>query len=344
MRFSEIPGQEQAKSQLREMADSGRLAHAVMLSGPEGTGQMMLARAYAQYVHCESPAEGEPCGRCRSCRLHEELSHPDVHFSYPIVKAKSKGLVVSADLTSKWKEMLTLHPEMPRSAWLDLIGAGNSQPAIHVEEAAEIVKADAYPPYASDHRIFIIWLPERLRNEAANKLLKVIEEPSPGTLFLLVSDNEQQVLPTIFSRVQRVHTIGGAGIEVKTDTSEQEEFLDIYRDVMRNAYAKRVGALRRLSERVAAMGREKIRRYLDYSARMLRENFIHNMGLPPLNTMNGQEEAFSQRFSPFINHNNVEAFLAETDRARRDIERNANSKIVLFDYLLLTIILLHKKR
>ena len=375
MRFSDIPGHEDVKQTLRGLVESGHVPHALMLSGPAGTGKMMLARAYAQYLHCESPRDGEPCGQCRNCRLHAELTHPDLHFVYPIVKNKKLGYVISSDRAEAWQRMITEYPAMPEEKWQEIIEAGNSQTAIYVEESADIIRQDSYPPYASARKIFLIWQPERMRVEAANKLLKVLEEPSEGTIFIMVSDNELQVLPTIFSRVQRVHAgrlsdsdiaaylmsrhgfneaaaaqygrlCAGSLIradELGSHSGENEEFLAIYQEVMRSAYAKRVARLRQISDKLAGFGREKIRRLLDYMARMIRENFIYNMKMPQLSAMTPDEEAFSTRFSPFVNHANVEDFLAETDRARRDVERNANAKVVLFDYFVITIILLHRK-
>lgn len=375
MRFSDIPGHEDLKRNLRELVASGHVPHAMMLSGPAGTGKMMLARAFAQYLHCESPRDGEPCGSCRSCRLHRELSHPDLHFVYPIVKSEKMKRYVSADVADLWRTMLSDHPAMPPEKWLSILEAGNSQPSIYVREADELVLADAYPPYASARKIYIVWQPERMQLQAANKLLKVIEEPSEGTMFIFVSDNELEVLPTIFSRLQRFHTGRLSDDEIRgylnekfhfTDeqgrryarlcngsliladefgshTGENEEFLTIYRDVMRSAYAKKVAALRQTSEQVAAFGREKIKRFLVYMSRMIRENFIYNMKMPQLTSMTPDEEAFSIRFSPFVNHGNVEDFAAATDRAREDIEANGNSKLVLFDYFLICIILLHRR-
>jgi len=375
VRFSDIPGHENAKSDLRELVASGHVPHALMLSGPSGSGKMLLARAYAQYLHCSNPQDGEPCGVCRDCRLHAEMNHPDLHFVYPIVKNKTKRILVSADLSEQWRKFLEETPTMPEEKWLELIEAGNSQTAIHVEEAEDIVRADSFPPYSSRYKIFIIWQPERMRAETANKLLKVIEEPSDGTIFIMVSNNELQVLPTIFSRVQRIHTgrlsdreitdylntrfhfplekavqyaslCGGNLIradEFGSHSGENDEFLTFYQEIMRAAYAKRVTRLKQLSENMTGFGREKIRRFLDYMARMIRENFIYNMKIPQLTALTPGEEAFSTRFSPFINHCNVEDFLSETDRARRDVERNANAKVVLFDYFLIIIILLHRK-
>lgn len=375
MKFSDTPGHIEVKRALGRLAESGHVPHAVMISGPSGVGKMLMARTFAQLLHCSSPIDGEPCGRCANCRLHAENQHPDLHYVYPIVKSASPKRAVSADFNEEWQQMISQYPAMPEEKWLEIMEAGNSQPMIYVDEADEIVLRDAYPPFAADRKIFIIWLPERLRIEAANKLLKVIEEPSDTTSFILVSNNELQVLPTIYSRVQRFGAVrlsdaevaqyltdkyhlpplqaeqyaklcGGSLIradEIGSNSGENEEFAAIYRDVMRAAYGKRVAKLRQIADSVAGFGREKIRRFLAYVSRMARENFIFNLRMPQLNALTPEEEAFSQRFSPFVNHNNIDDFMTETDRARRDIEGNANPKVVLFDYFLMIIILLHRK-
>ncbi len=380
MRFSDIPGQEGVKDSLLHMADNDTVPHAILLSGPEGSGKMMLARAFAQYMHCRHRSGGEACGVCPDCRMHLELAHPDVHFVYPIVKREKEKIAVSADLLPQWKEMLEKYPEMPSEEWLDIIGAGNSQTAIYVAEADAIVQADSYPPFASSTKFFIIWLPERLRTEAANKLLKVIEEPMPGTVFILVCDNDLQLLPTIYSRAQRFHAGGIAeeeiaswlhktrGIPLETasrlatisegnlitasrlanNSGETEEFRLLYMQIMREAYKKSAATLKKIADKTgdtkSGFGREKLRRFLLYMARMTRESYIYNLGVRRLNAMTPEEEHFASRFAPFIHFANVEEMVAETDRARTDIERNANAKLVLFDFFIILIILLHRKK
>lgn len=373
MRFSDIPGQGAAKKTLRHLADTDHVPHALMISGPAGSGKTLLARTFAQYLQCEHPHDGEPCGECTSCRLHADTGHPDLRFVYPWVKSRKLDRGTMNEL---WHKMLTETPSMPEERWLQLLEAGNSQPSIYVEDANDIVQADAYPSSTSRYKITIIWLPEKMQLAAANKILKVVEEPADGTVFIFVSNNELEVLPTIFSRVQRINVgrladeeiagyltsryhlpadraaqyanlCNGSLIradELGSNTGENEEFLGTYMDVMRAAYAKKVSVLKQLSESVAAYGREKNKRFLNYMARMIRENFMYNLRMPQLNAMTQPEEQFSVRFSPFVNHLNVEDFLEQTTRARRDIERNANAKVVMFDYFLYVIILLHRKK
>lgn len=263
---------------------------------------------------------------------------------------------------------------MDQATWLSLIEAENSQPAIYVDEAEAIAEAASMSAYADKYKIFLIWLPERMRPDTANKLLKLIEEPYEDTLFICVSNQPSLILPTISSRLRPVemrppgqdvimNALLGRGVSqisarnasrlaegslqrafsLLAQEGETEEFSGIFKDSMRLAYARKVGEMRRLSENLASMGREKNLRALDYFARLTRENFIANLSIPPLNIMTEDEEAFSQRFSPFIHSGNVEKIITEIGLARRDISRNANSKLVWFDFLLRLMLLLHVK-
>lgn len=374
MKFSDIPGREDVKKELRSSVDNGRVPHAILLSGPAGVGKMMLARAFITYAHCSSPVDGEPCGHCRNCRLHQEMAHPDVHYSFPYVK-KEKKIKVCDDLKESWLRMLTEAPAMPPERWLEIIEAGNSKPSIYVDEAAEIIHSASYPPYASKIKFFVIWLPERMGIEAANKLLKVIEEPAPGICFILVSDNELEVLPTIYSRTRPIHvgTVERADMErymrthwgldealafklaplaagslAKADelgshSGENEEFRNLSQTLMRDAYSRKVSAMKRIAEEMTSFGREKIIRFLRYLATMVRENFIYNMKMPQLSCLTPEEEAFSRNFSPFVNAGNVEDIISEIDRARLHIERNCSPRLVLFDFFLLLIPLIRRK-
>ena len=375
MNFSDIPGQSNVKQDLRDLADSNNMPHAIMLCGLSGIGKMCVARAFMQYAHCSSPRDGEPCGQCASCRQHLSFNHPDVHYIYPIVKNKAQKIELSEDRIDSWKHLLDEYPWMPPEKWIEIIDAGNSQPIIYVNDADNIVRGEAYSSFTSRYKFFVIWLPEKLQPAAANKLLKVIEEPTEGTVFLLVSNNESEVLPTISSRTRRfnMHPAGQPLIEryvkekyhlddatartvarlsegrvAKADelashSGERNEFQKLFQDIMRAAYAKKPGKLREIGDAASSLGREKLRRFLNYMTQMARENFIFNMRIPALSSMTPEEESFSSRFSPFIHHGNIEEIVSRIEEASSHIERNGNSKLVLFSLFLYIIPLLHKK-
>lgn len=374
MKFSDIPGHEKTKDALRQLADSGKMPHALMLSGPSGIGKMMLARAFMQYVHCEHPVNGEPCGECQSCRQHLGFNHPDTHFIFPMVRNKAKKIESSQDCLEQWYRMLNECPEMTPERWIEILDIGNSQPMIYVTDSDNIVRAESYSSFNSKYKFFTIWLPEKMNPDAANKLLKVLEEPTEGTVFILVSNSEADVLPTIFSRTRRFNLLpvsdedirkyasenfGVSAIELHslvkvaagrfakakelaTHSGEREEFGSLFRNIMRTAYAKKPAKLREIGDAASTMGREKLRRFLSYMTEMARENFIYNLRMPQLSAMTREEEDFSSRFSPFIHHGNVEELVSEIASASTHIARNANSKVVLFSLFIKIIPLLHR--
>lgn len=365
MKFADIAGHTSTIDALRSAVDKGRIPHAVLLTGISGIGKFRLARALAQYIHCHNRTGGDACGRCPSCLQHQKHNNPDLHFVFPILKRE--GATLSNDFLPQWKEMLDQWSYMPPERWNELLQAGNSQPAIYVTESDDIVARASLSAYQENFKIFLIWLPEKLRPEAANKLLKIIEEPYDDTLFILVSNDDSKVLPTISSRTQRFNLLPLSEEEIKRQLTrtygidprtagmasrlaegsaadaeeiachpeELIEFSSLFKDVMRSAYGLRAATMKSLSERVAAMGREKILRFLEYCSRMVRENFIYNMRMPQITLMTPDEEEFSSRFAPFIHEANVETLSEELSRAASDIERNANAKIVLFDLMLL---------
>lgn len=366
MRFSDIEGHDRIKEHLRTMVDTDRIPHAILMGGPAGVGKTKMARALAQYIQCTDRRGGDSCGRCPSCLQHQAFSNPDLQFAFPIVKRSKPKRTLCSDYSEEWRRFLAESPEMSWERWLDLLEAGNSQPVIYVDEAAEISRTALLSSYASRYKVYLIWLPEKMGAEAANKLLKLMEEPWENTIFLLVSNEPGALLPTIFSRTQRVNFkplaegevaawLGrnrglGPGdalrlaqrsegsllkaAELSLSGNESEEYGARYREMMRMAYGRKIADLHALAEEMAGEGRERIMRYLRYCARMARENYVYNLQLPALTAMSAQEEVFSQRFSPFVNNRNIEALARETDRALRDIARNGNPRIVLFDYML----------
>lgn len=373
MKFADIPFHDDAKRRLRSMVDSAHIPHALLLEGPSGVGKMLLARAYAQYIHCsDRTPEGDSCGKCPSCVQHEKFNHIDTFYSFPVLK-KSGSAAISSDYFAEFRELIAESPFMDFDIWLSKLGNINGQPAIYVDEIGSLIERMNLTPRQSKYKIVIMWLPERLQESAANKLLKLLEEPHGDTLFILTSDNPSNILPTIYSRTQRVavrryadsqvaHVLAAGGIDsdaalaaaslaegsvstalrsVSTD-SNTAVYLDLFIRLMRAAWIKKVADLRKISNEIAEMGRERSARFYEYCSRMIRENFIMNLGDLSLNSLTANEASFSVRFSPFINAPNVLDIAKVLDDARRDTLLNANARIVAFDLAVKMILLIKR--
>lgn len=372
MRFRDIPGHEDVKERLRAMADERRVPHALLLEGPVGSAKFMLIRALAQYIHCENHTpDGDSCGKCPSCLQHQTFNHIDTIYSFPVIKKAGKS-TISNDCFGEFKNFISDSPYMDIEKWIAMLGNINSQPVIYVEEGAELIRRLNFTARQSLFKIVLLWLPERLKEETANKLLKLIEEPHPDTIFLMSSDNSRAILPTIYSRVQRIAVSRYNDDEIKhfltasypvseTDAETlarlssgnviealslvdisrmRQQFLDYFIELMRKAYQRKIGLLRQWSNDVAALGREQIIKFLDYASRLIRENFILNLHVDQLNYLTEDERKFSVNFARFINERNVLKMFEVLNKAREDIAGNANPKIVLFDLAVKTILLI----
>lgn len=365
MKFKDITGHKAQIERLVSMVDSSRLPHALLLSGPSGIGKMQVARALVDYLNCSAREDGDSCGHCPACLQSAKLNYPDTHFIYPIIKRKSSDKPVSTDFIGEWKSFLEESPYLSPEKWLELISAGNSQPMIYVNESDEIIRHASLSAYGKGYKTFIVWQPEKMNQETANKLLKIIEEPHSDTLFIFVSDNAGALLPTIQSRLQKVEFSNLSDSEVQEvlsrhgvideesiavarlakgdlnkafrliqEDGEQADFRHLFVEIMRSCYARKLPELKNFSEKFTSYGREKSLRLLDYFAGMVRESFISNVGIDSLQRATPDEKLFIRKFGPFINHNNVEEISREIDRASKDIARNANQKIVWFDLFL----------
>ena len=377
MKFSEVLGQDQAKNRLIRMVDSDEIPHALLLHGEIGVPKLALARAMAQYIHCENRQNGDSCGRCPSCLQHQSMNHADTYYSFPIVKksGKSEENANSDDYSAEWREFLEENPVVENyEKWLTLLKNDNAQPLMYKGESVNIIHKMSLSPLSSKYKVLIMWLPEKMNTTCANRLLKLIEEPSDDSIFILVSDNSKAILPTIFSRTQRIElrrlstdligqyiqdkyqinpqdalaiasTANGNIILAESNLaydSENKEFFNEFVKLMRLAYSRDLKQLKEWSERIFAYKREKIRRFLSYVSRMVRENYIYNLKDSSLNYLTQDEENFSTRFAPFINEGNVIKLLDELNKAEIDIAGNANGKIVLFDLAIRITILIKR--
>lgn len=372
MYFKDIIGQETVKQRLRLEVREGRVPHAQLFAGPEGTGALPLAIAYARFLLCTRRGEEDACGTCPSCVKLNKLAHPDLHFVFPVVKRKGGGDTVSNDYIREWRELAISTPYFGMNHWLDAMGAENQQAQIFVKESDELVRKLSLKSSEGGYKVVIIWLPEKMKVECANKLLKLLEEPPAQTVFLLVSEEPDRILPTILSRTQRINVPRLEDAEIAealkvrfglqdTDAAETARlaegsylqaleiihlsedtqlFFGLFVSLMRLAYQRKVKEMREWSDTVAAMGRERQKDFLTYCQRMVRESFVSNFHRKEMNYMNREEENFTIRFAPFINERNVMGITDELAEAQTHIEQNVNPRMVFFDFALKMIVLL----
>lgn len=374
MLFKDIIGQEEAKERLIREAKEGKIAHARLFCGNEGVGKLPLAIAYAQYLSCEHPTDNDSCGVCPNCVKYNKLIHPDLHFVFPVIKKKNKD-TISDDYLQEWREVLNSSPYFNLNMWLKEMGAENQQAQIYVKESDEIIRKLNLKSSQGGYKVMIMWLPEKMNVECSNKLLKLLEEPPTQTIFILISEEPDMLLPTIQSRVQRfnIHAIDkekiaetlclNYGLEPNDAKNiahrcqgnflkaletihlneDNQFYFEEFVSLMRLAYQRKIREIKQWSDNIAAIGRERQKNFLAYIQRMLRESFIYNFHTPDISYLSGEEQKFSSRFSPFINEGNVISIMEELSIAEQHIGQNVNAKMVFFDLALKMIVLLVQK-
>lgn len=379
MNFTSVIGQDEAKARLRQLVDEQRIPHALMFTGPEGCGKMAMALAFASFLLGER-WDGKSLLQTQGQILNAETmlskwSHPDLHFSFPVIKPKGAGSdhkMTSDDFAKEWRQLLSAGPYFSMDQWMSLMNAENQQAQIFEAESDRLSHKLNMKSSMGGYKVSLIWLPERMNLTCANKLLKLLEEPPLQTVFLLVCERPEQLLDTIRSRVQRfaMHRIDDESLqkalierrgieendarriartaagnwlkaleELDAD-NENKLFFDLFVMLMRKAYTKDVRELKKWSETVSTFGREKQRRLLSYMLRMVRENFMYNFHNPELCYMTRDEEQFAKNFARFINERNVIPMQQRLQRMIRDIGQNANGKIQFFNMALEMIIYL----
>ena len=205
MQFKDIAGQSELKSTLIQTVKEQRVSHAQLFLGREGSGNLAMAIAYAQYISCGNKTGNDSCGTCPSCIKYNKLIHPDLHFAVPIAKRKDEEKsVITENILGEWREAVLENPYLNLFQWMEALQVENKQLIINARECDEIIKKLSFKPFESEYKVMIVWMPEKLFHAAAPKLLKILEEPSPKTLFILVAENYEMILPTILSRTQLV--------------------------------------------------------------------------------------------------------------------------------------------
>ncbi|ALO15550.1 DNA polymerase III subunit gamma/tau [Salinivirga cyanobacteriivorans] len=363
MKFSEVLGQHQVKKQLTGMATSGRISHNLLFTGPKGSGKLPLAMAYAQYLLCENPTETDSCGECSSCKRISNLEHPDLHLVYPVIKKKSTDKPKSDDFIELFRELFKAQPYFSYIDWVVKLNAENKQAGIFVSENEALIHKLSLKSYGGKYKIFIFWMMEKVNMETANKLLKALEEPPENTIFLLISDRTELILPTIISRSQLIRTqilqsdeiaeglraqfqmpeneaqklavfADGSfnkAISLVANSDELGKNLDRFIEYFRMSYSFNIEKINKIVNDFKTMSRDNIVEFLQYCLFLVRNNMALNMQLEDMVHLTEEERKFSQNFSKMINPNTANLLSREFEEAIFHITRNVNTKIVMFD-------------
>ena len=382
MLFSEVLGQKHIKNHLTKSVDAGRIAHAQLFVGPEGSGTLPMALAYAQYILCGN-TNSENSGGNESCNLKfKNVSHPDLHFAFPVTTSdKVKSKPVSSFYLEEWRQLIDQQPYGNLFDWYKLLGVDNKQGQIGVDEALQIVKSLSLKPYEGGHKIMLIWMAEKMNTAAANKLLKLIEEPPEKTIFILIAEDEEQIINTIRSRCQVLHfpplaedAIAGALVknyhiessvaakiahqangnynkacDLIYQDSEDIQFEKWFILWVRSAFKAKgnksaIHDLISWSEEIAKTGRETQKKFLSFCLNYFRQALLLNYKANELVYLEPKSENFKlENFAPFVHDSNILDISNELQDAIYHIERNGNSKIILTDLSIKLTRLLHKK-
>lgn len=362
MLFKDIIGQTEIKQQLIHAIQHNHVAHAQMFWGAEGGAALPLALAYAQYIHCENKQADDACGTCAACVKSKKLIHPDLSFVFPVANTKKiSSKPVSKDFMEEWRQFLGKHPYINLSDWLNFIDAESKQANISVDESRHIIQQLSLKPFESEYKILLLWLPEFMNSSAANAILKILEEPSPKTLFLLVSQNPNQLLATIISRVQAVQTAPVTDEEVMNyliahhqvdpEQAQQVAYMadgnlntaihlldnthntqhDFFVEWMRTCFKKDMEELVSLTDTFAKLSKDQQKTLFQYGLNICREALVWKQGDEQLVRLGGKEYQFVQNFSKVLHLQNSGLLYEQFNDAIFHLERNANPKIVFMD-------------
>ncbi|MCB0755565.1 MAG: DNA polymerase III subunit delta' [Flavobacteriales bacterium] len=364
MLFKQVVGQEALKQKLRDSVKNGRVAHAQMLVGPVGSGPLPLALAFAQYLGCKNRTETDSCGACESCKRYAKLEHPDLQLIFPKNKTQKidSKTYSSKDFVLDWRAAVLKNPYLNLNSWLKQLGIENKQGLINVDDSREVLQNLSYKAYEAEYRVVLIWLAEYMNAAAANKILKILEEPPERTVFLLVAEGTENLLQTILSRVQ-IHRLGRLSEEEiaqalpETDGGSERaqqlahladgdlnlakqlledqtvvtDSIGFFIRWMRACFAVNMEMLRDLTDEFQSLGREQQKATLQQSGSILRKVLMYRT-LPETKAKLLREELeFVHKFSQFITQDNAAEMLAALDEAYYHIERNANPKITFTD-------------
>lgn len=365
MQFKDIIGQEAVKEKLRLSVQDNRVPHAQLFLGPEGNGKLPLALAYAQYILCPHRTATDSCGVCPSCQKIGKLTHPDLHFVVPTTTTKSVKSNPESDLfMNEWRDyVLQQEGYVDTSSWYEFLEVENKQGYISVRDAASLLRKLSFKAYEGEYKIAIIWMAEKLRDDTANKLLKLLEEPPEKTLFILIAEDQEELLATIRSRTSLVKVprieqnalltalvqrLGCSNQEAKDaavvaegnwikacqnvkDAEDQKYYFRTFQQWMRLCFKAAISELIDFSNNIKSIGRERQKQLLEYGLGIVRNSLLFNNSLAELVMLPEEEKKFNAGFAPFVNKANLIQIADLLEEASRQIERNGYAPLVFLD-------------
>lgn len=365
MQFKDVIGQEEVKRKLILSVQENRVPHAQLFLGPEGNGKLPLALAYAQYILCPHRTATDSCGVCPSCQKISKLTHPDLHFVMPTTTNKSVKSNPESDLfMTEWREYVAQKEGyVDASSWYGFLEVENKQGYISVRDAATLLRKLSFKAYEGEYKIAIIWMAEKMRTDTANKLLKLLEEPPEKTLFILIAEDQEELLATIRSRTSLVkvprieqNAIKNAlmlklgcteqqasdaaivadgnwikAIELVKDAEDQKYYFRTFQQWMRLCFKAAVSELIDFSNNIKSIGRERQKQLLDYGLNIVRNALLFNNNLAQLVMLPEDEKKFNAGFAPFVKPSNISQIANLLEEASRQIERNGYAPLVFLD-------------
>ena len=342
MRFADIIGNEKVAKALASMADSGRVAHAMLMYENEGSGALALAMAYLQYLNCANPSGGDSCGECPSCRQMSKFIHPDVHFVFPVNKGPkaSDEKPTSESYIKYWRELAIADPYFTETDLQKAIGIESKSGLIAVAEAKSIIAKLSLASVTDGYKAVVFYLPEKMNQETANRLLKVVEEPPTKTLFLFITHAPEKVLQTIFSRCQSVRVLPLSkeeaaqvkALKPQEDRDEYDAFMDLFSDLMNSIISRNLLGALECAEAMAVLdSREKQKAFCIFASECLRKIFMIQQNLPQIADIAPQEQEFYQKIAAGCGKKFCSRSIPNIEKVVSMIDRNVNAKMLFCD-------------
>lgn len=362
MQFNDIIGQQKIKESLIQTVKNNRISHAQLFLGPEGSGSLSLAIAYAQYINCMQPTETDSCGTCSSCVKFQKLVHPDLHFSFPTVTGeKYKNKKTANDFLEFFRPALLNNPDLTDLQWLlTLDEDGKRQGNITADECRDMIRKLGLKPYEAQYKTLIIWLPEYMGNEG-NILLKLLEEPPLRTLIILVAQDSEKVIGTILSRTQLLKIPRLKDEDIITELMQQyqltedeagpiarvaegnialarsladtgrSDYHELFASWMRFTYQKKIVELNPVIDQIVSTGKEFMKSFLAYSLQMMRAVMLSKFANDSMIKLSDQETGFVKKFASVFETHKIAEICSEMSQASYSLERNADARLTFLN-------------